>query len=341
MASANEIETAAADWFARRDRGDWQDQDQAAFEAWLDSGIAHRVAFIRMEAAWNQAERLRALGAGIESTTVPEPGGWHFSPFFHRPDSAADADETRESRPTLRWTIAAAASIALVCAGTAGWYMDFGSLTKYHTPVGGLATVPLTDGSVVTLNTNSEIAVALTDRGRTVKLPHGEAFFEVAKDARRPFVVEADGKRVVAVGTKFSVLNEDHAVRVAVTEGHVRLEGNNSHDSRSANLQPGDIARTDHDNVLIQHKAPELVEAEDLSWRGGYLVFHEKPLSEVFDEFNRYNVEKTVVTDPGLAAIKIGGSFRATNVHAFLRLLEDGFPVRAVKRGEQIVLERN
>ncbi len=340
MVSASAIEAAAAEWIARRDRGDWQETDQAEFEAWLQSDVTHRVAFIRMEAAWNQAQRLKALGAGVESASVPDRGAWHFSPFFQGQDSTTGTYDARE-HPVRRWAIALAASMALVCLGLSAWYMTFGHETKYQTPVGGLATLPLTDGSIVTLNTNSEIGVLLTARGRTIKLPRGEAFFEVAKDAGRPFVVEAAGKRIIALGTKFSVWNEAGEVRVAVTEGQVQLERDDGPDLAPSHLKPGDVARTNRENTLIQHKSPETVESEDLSWRGGYLVFHDKPLGEVFAEFNRYNMEKTTVTDPGLAATKIGGSFRATNVHAFLRLLEDGFPVHTVKRGEQIVLERN
>ncbi|MEJ1961315.1 MAG: FecR domain-containing protein [Gammaproteobacteria bacterium] len=70
------------------------------------------------------------------------------------------------------------------------------------------------DGSAITLNTDSQLRVALTEAERRVDLKQGEAFFEVAKDSTRPFVVEAGRKRVVAVGTKFSVRRDGDFVEV-------------------------------------------------------------------------------------------------------------------------------
>jgi transmembrane sensor len=341
MASAKAIDAAAAAWFAKRDAGEWQDQDKAEFDAWLAGDVRHRIAFFRVESAWKQAERLKALGAGIESGTVPDIGEWRFSPMYDQQDATTKASRLRQDRALMRRVLAAAACLAFVVVGVSVWYAKFGAFTEYRTPVGGLELVPLTDGSTVTLNTNSEIRVSLTDSARTVKLPRGEAFFEVAKDSRRPFVVDAGRKRVIAVGTKFSVWNDGDMIRVAVAEGHVRVEENDGGATPPVQLKPGDIARVERDNVLVHHKPLEMLEAEELSWRDGYIVFHDKPLGEALSEFNRYSTQKAVVHDPELAAIKIGGSFRVTNVTAFLRLLEQGFPVRAVKQGDEIVLEHD
>jgi len=77
---------------------------------------------------------------------------------------------------------------------------------------------------------------------------------------------------------------------------------------------------------------------EYLSWRSGYLVFHDVPLAEAVAEFNRYNVRKIEIDDSAVAAIKVSGKFRSTNFEAFVRLLEDGFPVRAQTTDDQIIL---
>lgn len=334
------VEEAAAAWFAKRDKGGLGPEDQREFDAWLARDVAHRVAFIRIQAAWNQAQRLKALGAGIERGTVPEVGAWHFSRLFDHQETLERAAQPKPAARHVRRWFAAAASMAVIALVLAwSWRPEFETTTKYHTSVGGLETVPMSDGSTVTLNTDSEIGVALTDRVRTVKLPHGEAFFEVAKDSRRPFVVEAGKMRVTAVGTKFSVWNDADVIRVAVTEGHVLLETRNGHGAPPVHLLPGDIARVDRDATLIQQKPLSLLEAEYLSWREGYVVFHEKPLGEALEEFNRYSTEKAVVTDPELAAIKIGGSFRVSNIEAFMHLLAQGLPVRVVKKGGVITLE--
>src|SRR6267154_32333 len=80
MASSVQIEEVAAAWLAKRDSGQWRDADQAALTLWLHASTAHRVAFVRLEAAWQAAQRLRALGAGTLPGEVPAPGDWRLSP---------------------------------------------------------------------------------------------------------------------------------------------------------------------------------------------------------------------------------------------------------------------
>src|SRR5688572_33369562 len=82
MASSIEIEEEAAIWLARRDAPGWSRADDAALAEWLDASTAHRVAFVRLEAAWQRANRLQALSAGIATGTVPGRGAWHLSMYF-------------------------------------------------------------------------------------------------------------------------------------------------------------------------------------------------------------------------------------------------------------------
>lgn len=138
-----------------------------------------------------------------------------------------------------------------------------------------------------------------------------------------------DGRHVVAVGTKFSVRREGDALEVTVTEGVVRLD--------DTFLTAGMIALAREDGVLVQRKS--LAEAElHLSWRRGILMLRELPLSQAVAEFNRYNVRKLVLADPAVGALKVEGNFRPTNVLAFVRLLESGFPIQASVEGDRIVL---
>jgi transmembrane sensor len=189
----------------------------------------------------------------------------------------------------------------------------------------------MVDGSKVTLNTDSAISVAITEKERRVQLDRGEAFFEVAKDPSRPFIVSAGKKRVIAVGTKFSVRLVANDIRVLVTEGKVRI------DNDSSAVSAGSIANTDGDAILVQQKPLPEVE-ESLSWRTGYLIFHETTLAGAVTEFNRYNLRKIVIEDSAVASIRLSGKFRTTDFEAFVRLLEGGFPVHAKRSREQIVL---
>lgn len=313
MESSVRIEETAAAYLAKRDSGEWSEADQAELNGWLQASTAHRVAFLRLEAAWQQALRLKALGAAAKPGVASPPHRWRLP------------------------LTALAASIALLFALGIGWYLwPHGS--SYQTAVGGLALVPLPDGSKVTLNTDSEIRIAVTRSERRVDLQQGEAFFEVAPDPARPFVVTAGDRRIIAVGTRFSVHRAADGVRVVVTEGRVRVERRGGGKQEPATqLFAGTIARSNDAGTLVQEKPLRQTE-EYLSWRSGFIVFRDTALAEASAEFNRYNTRKIVIEDPAVAQIRIGGSFRATNLDAFVRLLEGGFPIRAERRGEQIVL---
>jgi len=140
--------------------------------------------------------------------------------------------------------------------------------------------------------------------------------------------VEADDRRVVVVGTRFSVRHADGELRVAVTEGRVRLEETAEPDAPPTLLIAGMVAFARGDGVRLRQQSASEVE-DMLSWRKGLLVFRSTPLVEAVAEFNRYNAHKLVIDDPSIAAIPVGGSFRWANTDAFVRVLEQGFGLHA------------
>jgi transmembrane sensor len=342
MENARTTEANAAAWFAKRDSGAWEPQDQAAFDAWLGSSLAHRLALIRVETVWKQAQRMKALRAGRPRGQVPPVGEWQFSPFFESKLALGQPMMHKRFAAGIpgTWARGVAVSLFLAVVVAGAWYTISSRSLAYRTAVGGTETVPLSDGSVVTLNTDTEIRVALTRTARTVSLD-GEAFFEVAKDPVRPFVVDVGNERVTAVGTKFFVRREGESVRVAVIEGHVLVEAKANTARPLARLAPGDVASADAGGILVRQKPIAQVEAEYLTWRQGYITFRDTPLGDVVKELNRYNVRKIKVSDPAVAAIRIGGEFRVANVDAFLRLIQQGAPVRASEQGGFIVLQHD
>ena len=347
MESSIQIEKAAAAWLAKRDSGDWTDVDQMTLEQWLQASIAHRVAFVRLEFVWQQALRLRVLGAS-EQPSVPErPSSWRLPAFVLRRRAQQAASLATQSQDVQipkqsvrRWALAA--SVVLV-AGLLAWTTHLMMpRASYSTAVGGLASVPMVDGSKVMLNTNSELRVAVTDSERRVNLEQGEAFFQVAKDPSRPFVVIAGNERVIAVGTQFAVRRDADGMRVVVTEGRVRVEPSrgSSRQAPVAELSAGSVAQSGGQGVLIQQRPVQEVE-DFLSWRRGYLVFRNTTLADAVAEFNRYTTSKIVIEDEAVGALRIGGNFRSDNVKAFLRLLHEGFDIDVEARGERLVLKRS
>lgn len=336
MESNKQIEERALGWLARRDSGNWGDAEQGALSEWLGASTAHRVAFLRLEAGWERSARLKALNAGTEPGTVPPPGHWRGSPFFERGLAAKSAHSLVK---VFRPRFAAMAASLVLAVGAALLLKPFLFGEDYSTPVGGVASIPLSDGSRITLNTASKIRVALTSEERHIELEKGEAFFEVAKDAARPFVVEAGEQRVIAVGTQFSVRRDGHEVKVVVTDGKVRVERRDG-DTDTKLLAAGAVAHTANEAILVLHGSQHEAE-EALSWRRGYLNFDETSLADAVAEFNRYTSRKIRIEDPKLAALKISGKFRSTNSDDFIHLLRSGFRIQARETGETIALTAN
>lgn len=317
MQSSRQIESIAADWLARRDRGNWSEADDAELDAWLDASTAHRISYLRLEAAWSDANRLQALGAGATAPPAPLP---------------------RRSLSRVS-SLALAASVLLGAVISVGLYISADPDSYYRTAVGVIESVPLPDGSTVTLNTDTEVRVALSGNERRVDLARGEALFEVSANPEHPFVVLAGEQRVVAIGTRFSVRRDARGLRVVVTEGKVRVEDAAESAERPfpTELPAGTLARSNSAGVLVREVSTDELEGF-LSWRNGFITFRDTPLADAIDEFNRYNARQIDIYDPTVADIRIGGRFRATNIDAFLSLLEEGFAVRVEARGDRLVL---
>lgn len=312
MSAAMNIEERAALWRSRQEQPEWSAADQAALDAWLEESTAHRVAWLRMEYGWRKVGRLSVLRG---------------------------ATPAEERRPLLsRWRPAAmAAGLALVVGlGSLVATQQLGGRKVYATELGGHATAPLADGSKIELNTDTRVRVALAEEQRTVWLDRGEAYFDVAKDPDRPFVVFAGGRKVTVLGTRFSVRRDGDRVLVAVAEGKVRVDPLRP----TAPIPPavvtgGDVVIADDIATLVTPKSAARVESE-LAWRRGLLMFDKSTLGDAVDEINRYNRKKLVVDDADAAAIRITGSFEAENVDAFARLLREAFGLNVEENGEEI-----
>lgn len=345
------IEDCAAAWLARRDGGDWSGEDDARLAEWLGEATAHRVAFLRLECAWEGARRARVLSA-LPAGIVPPPGDWRRSPYFQ---GASSATVTAPSRhPVRRWWVAAACCALAVGIGTAGYISDwFGPGDVYSTRVGAISSIPLVDGSIVTLNTASRIRVEFAPKERRVVLEKGEAYFVVRRNPARPFIVIAGDQRIVDVGTQFSVRRNPAGIQVVVTEGAVRFESEPTRARPGGGILPttppvalagidvpvtaGSIAFARDGDVLV-HKESVRQAEEMVSWREGYLTFHDTTLAQAVAEFNRYNVRRITIADPAVAGIRISGTFRPTNYEAFVRLLHDGYAIDVRETGGWITL---
>lgn len=330
MKTATDIEREAAAWLIRRDRGE-SSGDAANFESWLAADSRHRAAYRNLELMWRKSQGLEAWrpADGSLDTAVLKSSGSRGATFG-------------------RWQFAIAASVTLLVAVGIAWLgTGVVGASTYATQVGGYQRVLLRDGSVIQLNTDTRVRVRLGSERREVRLVRGEAFFEIAHDPQRPFEVIAGDTIVRAVGTAFTVrLREQGAVEVVVTEGSVTLRTDElpAEETRRAPkalpaLAAGEAAVAGSTGVSVQRIAePEV--ARRLAWQDGEIEFDGDPLIEVASQFNRYNHRRLEI-DPGIAALKVGGNFRATDLDGFLRAMRSSFDVYAHESDGVVRLSRS
>lgn len=243
---------------------------------------------------------------------------WGALPETH----SAQRYRQRARRLRRLMALAAAACVAAIAVTLALPEPLAGLYADYATRTGERRMLELADGSRVWLNSDSALSVDFGPQQRRLRLHSGEALFEVAKDAARPFIVEARGGEVRAVGTRFDVDSRGPQVRVDVTEGVVQV---NSAGSAPVRLSAGERLS------YRDSSAPEPVQPLDLSsasaWQRGKLIFNQRPLGEVLDELERYVPGRIVLTDSALRQHKVSGVFDLRDPAALLKTLERLQPV--------------
>lgn len=324
MSKHLDIERQAAAWLARKDGANWSAADQTQLDQWLALATAHRVAYLRLAAAWS---RTGLLAPGATAPAAPAP----------RPDHAFAETERRALPRFSQWRIAAA---MLVTAGAAaGWFAvrTAPSEVRYETRLGAHQTYALKDGSKLTLNTATLARARVGHSARTVWLDKGEAYFDIAHDAAHPFVVIAGANTITVLGTKFTVRREASGTTVVVIDGRVQVE-NGQMSSRSP------VVLVKHQKVVAtpvtMQKSDESDAAIDqqLSWREGKLVFDQVTLEGAASEFNRYNKKRLVLADAATAKVKIGGRFDVDNIKGFANLLQRGFGLDVRETNDTITI---
>lgn len=297
------IADIAADWVARLDAGSLGEPEQRALEAWLQADPRHGGAFLQAQAAWFSADE-----AVMADAASPEAGD-------------SDPGFARTGKVARRLVLGglAAASVAAV----ATWRMLASRTAEYSTNLGEIRRVPLADGSVMHMNSSTEVEVAIGAETRSVELRRGEAWFKVAKDTARPFVVRAGTVNARAVGTAFSVRIHDEAVDVLVTEGIVE-SWSDGNEARPLRLTVGQHARVNAMAAVHYAGSDSTTVDRALAWRDGMIDLSSTPLGEAAAEFNRYNHRQIIIEDPGLAAEEIDGVFRIDDPEGFAQALRSG-----------------
>lgn len=308
-----DTQAAATRWVARRRGGDCSPEEQRAFLLWLNTDETNSRAYEQAENLWRQ------LG-GLDTLADRQ---------LH--DARVYLAQARR-RPFRRrmFGFALAASLVVMVGWSVDWLSYLDDRT-YRTALGERKSVTLADGSRLDLNTDSEVAVHYSRRGREMRLIRGQAAFTVAHGDARPFDVLADKGRIRDIGTQFDVRRRADRVEVAVLEGEVEVSG-----------RDGAAAQPLRQGQRLGYTAAgdtTTIESIDLAaagaWRDGRLVFKGQPLGEVLAELGRYHAASVVVTSPRTLTIKVSGAVPTNDIKVALSTIAASLPAKLTRTGPQ------
>jgi transmembrane sensor len=331
LRAAEVAATEAADWYARLRGENVSEIDAARFRAWIAADPAHRREFEAIDDFWDDVEVI------AQSPEVLRE---------HRAIAGRRAAAMRRNGRAGRRMVWATAAAVLLAIGALVWAYR-GGADRYVTDIGEQRIVTLSDGSVITLNTATEIRLHFSTDRRGVELVSGQANFEVAKDAARPFIVIAGNRSVRAVGTQFDVFKSGDRVTVTLIEGKVTVTpavASPASTVRSLNARRDEIVLVAGEQLSYGLKSgPAVPKNADIprveSWRAGKLDFSDTPLTEAITEANRYSVIQIVLKAPAFKDARISGRFEAGRNDLFAEGLEGYFHFHVERPGDgQIVL---
>jgi transmembrane sensor len=311
------IATEAADWYARLRAENVTELDAVRFRAWIAGDPERRREFEAIDEFWDD---IGAIGN---------------SPEVLRERAAIDRRRALSAKPALapaaktsgykRKRVWAAAAAVLLVVGTL-LLVQRQTMDRYVTTIGEQRSVPLADGSVVTLNTATEIRLHFSADRRDVELVSGQANFEVAKDASRPFVVTAGGSEVRAVGTQFDVYKTADKVTVTLIEGKVAIKEAPVKAGASTvevNLAAGEQLSYEMKTGAVRRASADIPRVS--AWRARKLDFSDTPLADAIAEANRYSRVHIELDAPELQGARISGTFEAGRNDLFVEGLQTYF----------------
>ena len=310
----------AMGWLVRLRSGRATPADQAAFAAWRNRSPAHEAAACEAEALWRDVGATTAAAAFAESQALevgatPPPAG----------DRSPQRRRKLPRRAVFLGGLAASLAVAVLASEALGPVA--GLFADHVSRRGERRDVRLPDGSVAFLNTATALSLSYSDGERRLTLNSGEAAFEVAGDAARPFVVEVADGEIRALGTVFAVRRDGDVARVVVTEGAVRVRLDEG--GPSALLGTGQQTTFGPGRHLADPEPADLAAAT--AWRRGKLIFNRRPLVEVVSELDRYSVNRTVIMDDGLKTLQVTGVFELEEPEEIWRSLERGLQVEVIR----------
>jgi transmembrane sensor len=341
------ITQVAADWYAAHRLGPLSAADRAEFLAWLKASPIH------IEEYLGVAALERALRAATAEPWM-SPDAWVEMARTDPTGTVTDITgpslryERTPVRPARRlWrriAVTACAGVAGICAFWVARDSDWlHGVKTYRTAHGQQGAWALPDGSMLHVNTDTAVTVRFSSAERMLEVDHGQVAVEVAHDDRRAFRVHAGSTDAVAVGTEFDVYRRPGSTRITVLSGQVAVSVDRFVPRSTAGAPQSDLRVGAGQQVsVIAGVLPSAAEPSDVrettAWLDRKIVFDQRPLGAVADEFNRYNDIPFTIDDPALRSLTISGAFNAADTDSFAAFLEslDGVRVERLPTGFKV-----
>jgi transmembrane sensor len=322
--TSQDIDRIAAQWVARMDRAPLSAGESGQLKQWLAGDPRRRGAYLRAKAVWMRSESARALGP-------------QYDPANFQPEAAAPpSSRVRRRRPVMEWAGAMAASLVLVVTLAVTLQMP----TAYATAKGEMRMVPLGEGAMVTLNTETRIKV-YDDKGqRRIRVLQGEVLFDGAATVV-PTWVEIDGTRLEATAATFVVRKlQGRPIQVLVQAGRVVLA--DAGRSTKIPLAPNtglSLAAGKKKQWKVASLPPGQL-GRELAWREGKIALQGETLAEAAAMYARYSDTPIVIADRNLAQMQVAGLFAANNPLGFSRAVAEVFGAEVRQENGRIIVAK-
>lgn len=314
----SDIDATAADWVVRLDGRTATPAEQRALEEWLDQDVRHMGAYARARAVYMRFDRMRASTAAA------------------RPELAEEAKNINWTRrKVLLW--AGSGTLAAALSGLT--LLRQASVQEFSTRIGEMRRESLSDGSSITLNTGTTLAVRYTERLREVKLLYGEVLVEAAADPLRMFKLDVLGTSITTAAAAFAVrLLKREGMQVMVQQGQVQVF-EPAMSTKAVTLQANTLALPPVAVGPQEAAAPLVAERIDpteverrLAWQRGQLSFEDVTLDYALQEFSRYGAVRVVIDDPSIANLKVVGLYSSSDPVGFARAVSVSLGLRLEMR---------
>jgi transmembrane sensor len=291
----------AVDWFVRLQDADGDPATGRAFRAWLDGDPRRAAAFEKVTEVWGAPEFLQATRNVAKATGFVAPG----------------KKSRRHSLAKKAAAIITAVVVAFGLAKVPDLILRFRA--DYVTAAGEQRVIALPDGSRMTLNTESAVALDFATGHRDIKVLRGEVYFDVRSGLAIPFRVAGQFGDVKVKGTAFSVKLDDSEDNVVLSRGVVEVV-NRMQPQEHAFLSPGEMVSVTATSISPVRK----IDTErPLAWLQGRIRFDDRPFGEILNDLRRYYPGRIFVANSAIEQVSVSGNYKLDQPLLVIRSLTE------------------